>query len=584
MINSAQSEASVDLALRIVDDAWEELRRSPFVQQQLGVVPVRLPDISLTEAERRSQVGRSLLERTAVIDTDRLPHSLALTLRLVRFRAQTWAHEADWFWMVVDPLGTGFFGMFLPTAYCGGWLLNIINTQLAAYRFADVGDCDRYLGLVSDYARLIEQFAERTIGQAERGMYMPKVQAQQARVLLGALKASVVAALMVDSGRLAAVTSGAFTCELERRIETRIGPAFGQILRAISDEYLEAAPDGVGLAQYEGGREIYEELVRLHTTLGLTPEQVHARGLERLERIENSMREIRAEVGFEGDGDAFLAYLNMDPRFRATTVDGVIAVFQQYIDRLKPKIDSYFSIIPRATYGVAPLPKVLEGSMTFGYYAPPRRDHAAGCYWFNSGNMTKQALLRIGALTYHELMPGHHLHLASQQENNSLHPFRMYSAVNAYTEGWAEYAAALAGEIGLYEKPEERYGLCINDAFLTCRLVVDTGMNAFGWSLERARDFMRAHSGMTESEILTESIRYSCDIPGQSLAYKLGDMQILELRDRMRRALGTGFDIKKFHTAILGPGALPMADLEWHVDLEIERLRVEMSDATADTT
>jgi uncharacterized protein (DUF885 family) len=210
--------------------------------------------------------------------------------------------------------------------------------------------------------------------------------------------------------------------------------------------------------------------------------------------------------------------------------------------------------------------------MTFGYYDAPRPHRKEGLYLFNSANLTKQALFNIGALTYHELVPGHHLHMATQVENPLLHPFRRCCIVNAYNEGWAEYAATFAGEIGMYEQPEERYGRLVMDAFLTCRLVVDTGMNVLGWSLERARDYMRAHGGMAEAEVLTESVRYSCDLPAQALAYKLGDVQILALRDRMREALGVRFDLKEFHSAILGPGALPMPELEWHVEHEIERL------------
>jgi uncharacterized protein (DUF885 family) len=573
MTKSTQAEASIGLALRIVDDAWEELRRSLFVQLQLGVPPTRLPEVSLTEAERRSRVGRSLLDRAGAINPDALPHDLALTLRLVRFRAQVWAQEAELYWTVVDPLGTGLFGMFLPTTYCGGWLLNFINGQLATFHFIDPGDCDRYLGLVADYARLIEQFAARTAGQAERGMRLPKVQVVQARALLATFKSGVRAAVTVAPERLAVLTSSNFARELERRIAVRLEPAFDRALTALSDDYFAAAPDGVGLGQYGGGRKIYEALVKLHTTLDLTPEQVHARGLARMAEIEAAMQGIRADLGFNGDQVAFSAHLNADARWRATTVEGVAAVFQRYIDRLKPRFAEYFSVTPKATYGIAPLPEALQGSMTFGYYDPPRQGRSKGLYLFNSGNLTKQALFNIGALTYHELVPGHHLHLSTQQENPLLHPFRTYSYVNAYNEGWAEYAATLAGEIGLYEQPEERYGRLTMDAFLTCRLVVDTGMNVLGWSLERARDYMRAHSGMTETEIQTESVRYSCDIPGQSLAYKLGDVQILALRERMRRALGSRFDIKAFHAAILGPGALPMPELEWNVDREIERLR-----------
>src|SRR5690606_23859972 len=145
---------------------------------------------------------------------------------------------------------------------------------------------------------------------------------------------------------------------------------------------------------------------------------------------------------------------------------------------------------------------------------------------------------------------------------------RTHAFVNAYNEGWAEYAATLAGEVGMYQEPEERYGRLIMDAFLTCRLVVDTGMNALSWTLDQARDYMREHSGMSETEIRTETLRYSCDIPGQSLAYKLGDTRMLEMREKMRSSLGPRFDIRDFHEAVLGPGSLPLDDLVWHVEYE----------------
>jgi uncharacterized protein (DUF885 family) len=210
--------------------------------------------------------------------------------------------------------------------------------------------------------------------------------------------------------------------------------------------------------------------------------------------------------------------------------------------------------------------------MTYGYYDAPRKGCSEGRYLFNAANLVKQSLFTLAALTYHELMPGHHLHFATQHENERLHGLRKHGFVTAFNEGWAEYAAAFAGEIGLYEEPQERYGRLVMDAFLTTRLVVDTGMNVFGWSLERAREYMRAHSGMTEAEIATESVRYSCDIPGQALAYKLGDTHIMALRERVRRKLGGEFSVKQFHAAVLGSGAMPLMTLDWHVEHEIERL------------
>jgi uncharacterized protein (DUF885 family) len=554
------------IARRIVDDAWEEMRRSVHVQGQMEGVLHRLPDLSEEAAHRRSRVGRDLLARLGTVDADRLPPELALSLRLVAYRAGIWAREAQWYWTVIDPLGVGFFGMFLPTAYCGGFLLSSINNLLAEFPFKEAGDLDRYLGLVSDYGRLIDQVARRTAGQAERGMRMPKPQVPQSRALLTALRAGCARSLPVRPERLGHLSSAPFLRELEARIAGVVAPAFERALGVLSDEYLQAAPDRVGLGRFAGGSSVYAELVKLHTTLDLTPEQVHSKGLERIAQIEESMRAIRSELGFEGGAEAFLAHLNGDSRWRATTVEGVRAVFQRYIDRLQPRFSSCFRTPPAAKFSIEPLPEALQGAMTFGYYDAPRPARPRGIYFFNAHHLTRQALFNVGALTFHELMPGHHLHLCTQSESASLHPVHRFSFVNAFNEGWAEYAATLAGEIGMYEQPEERYGRLVMDAFLSCRLVVDSGMNAMGWSLERARDYMRRHSGMAEAEIQSETLRYSCDLPAQALAYKLGDAEILDMREGMRAALGRRFDLREFHDALLRMGALPLPDLRWHLE------------------
>ena len=559
------------VALAIVDDAWQELRLRLPIQLGLGETPARLPDISFEEAQRRSTVGCSLLARGALLDESALPHDLALSLRLVRFRAGIWSKEADWYWTLADPMGNGVFGMFLPTAYCGGHFLNLVHSQLAAVRLADQGNIERYVGLVTDYPRVIEQFTARTAGQAVRGIRLPKVQVLQARALLSAFKSHAREVLLPEPERLSGPPAHSAVRAIEKCLATQIEPAFDRALEGLSDAYWELAPEGVGLGQYVGGAELYRELVRLHTTLELTPEQVHARGIQRLAQIEAEMRAIRAELRFEGDGAAFVEYLNGIPQWRADTAVGISALFQRYIDRCKPHVEEYFGAAPKATYGVAELPEALQGSMTFGYFDGPTRERARGLYLFNTKNLTARSLFNLAALTYHELVPGHHLHFAMQLENSALHPFRSHSFVNSYVEGWAEYAAQFAGEIGLYKEPEERYGRLAMDAFLTCRLVVDTGMNALGWSLEGAREYMREHSGIAEAEITTETLRYSCDIPGQSLVYKLGDAQIFALRGRMRTALGADFDLREFHAAVLGAGSLPLGDLEWHVAHEMER-------------
>jgi len=572
---SSSVDEQVGLALRVIDDAWSELARS----QQPFFRTLGLPRVAEEDIRRKSAVGRDLLSRIDRLELATLPDELALTVQVARWRAATWANEHEWYWTVFDPMGVGLFAQFAATAYCGGFVLNLALTALQNFRFTETADCDRYLALVSDYARLVDQLAARTRGQTARGIRMPRVQAAEAQPLVRRLGQHSQQALGVADERLAAIDAGGFMSELRRRIAERIVPAFEAFAAEVGPEYVAAAPEAVGMAHYPRGRETYAALVKLQTTLDITPEQVHATGLQRMAQIRAQMAAIRAEERFAGDDCSYRAMLDADERWRARDSDAVASFFQSYIDRIKSRLDSYFFFGPKAGYGVRPLPPALEATMTFGYYDEPKPDCPEGYFFFNAANLTKAGLYNLGPLTYHELVPGHHFHFATQQENPALHPLRLYSFVNAYNEGWAEYAATLAGEMGLYPQPAERFGRLVMDAFLTCRLVVDTGMNALGWSLERAREYMRENSFMPETEIRSESVRYSCDIPAQALAYKLGDAEILQMRERMRSALGASFDIREFHDAVLRPGALPLPLLTAHAAKQTKR-RLQASIAT----
>jgi uncharacterized protein (DUF885 family) len=270
------------------------------------------------------------------------------------------------------------------------------------------------------------------------------------------------------------------------------------------------------------------------------------------------MSELLGRIGFDGTPEGYLRTIERDPAWRAEGEEALSAVFNRYIARIEPHIDACFRFKPTADHGVEALPRAFASSMTFGYYDAPNPDHPIGRYLFNAENLAGNALANVAALNYHELVPGHHFHLASQRENEALHPVRANSFVNAFNEGWAEYAATLAGEMGMYREPEEQFGRLMMDSFLTCRLVVDTGMNALGWTLEQARDYLRANSFMPETEIRSETLRYSSDIPGQSLAYKIGEDYLVARREEMRARLGERFDIRDFHDAVLMPGALPL--------------------------
>ena len=516
--------------------------------------------VDLSAARGRQVAGARLQTRIAGLELSLLPEALRLAIEVVRERAIGWAVEEDWYWTVFDPGASGLFAMFAPTPYGGNFILQALSGEMRAMPLADEASRYRYRAAICDFADIVRQFDERTRGQTKRNILMPRAQAEAARLLVGQMRSLHLAGLLVTDDRLP--DQDAFKRDVIRLLDDKVRPAFDGLAAAIDDDYLSRTRETVGLSQYPNGPEIYAHLVRMHGSTDLSPAEVHQIGLERVARIRSEMRTARADAGFNGDDQAYRARLDADPYWRAETADAIAAFFQRYVDRFDPHVDALFPVRPKATFGVTPLPEALSAATTFGYYRPasPAMPHAE--YVFNAVNLGSGGLCHLGALNYHELVPGHHLHLATQAENEALPFVRRKYLPTAFTEGWAEYAATLAGEVGMYATPAERFGRLVSEAFLACRLVVDTGMNALGWSLDKARAYMRENSFMPDAEIRSETLRYSCDIPGQALGYKLGDRALLAMRARMAAALGDGFALRDFHGAVLGVGALPLPVLD----------------------
>jgi uncharacterized protein (DUF885 family) len=566
-LNEAEmSDDTINRALRIADDA-----RTRIELNDIQPLCARLPDLSLEGAKARAEAGRAILRDIAALRLEALPAELRLTIEIIRGRAEYWAVQEDWYWTVFDPSGGEMFAMFAPTPYGGGMAIASVARELARMPLESDAARFRYLSALADFGVLLDQFAARTRGQAERGIYMPRAQAEAALRLLERWPREHGATLQVSDTRLPG--HDAFKRDVTRMIDAHVLGGFARLTAVLDASYMGSVSDSVGMMHYPDGAEIYASLVRWHGSTTLSPQEVHELGLGRIAAIRADMAKVRAEARFDGDDHAYRAHLDADPAWRADTPEAIAAVFRRYIDRLAPHLPDLFNTLPRATYGVRPLPDALTEAMTFGYYDPSTREHPHGDYVFNARNLAKAGLFNLAALNYHELAPGHHLHLALQTENESLPWLRSHTYPTAYVEGWAEYAATLAGEIGMYENPPERFGRLVSEAFLACRLVVDTGMNALGWSLEQARAFMRDDSFMPETEIRSETLRYSSDIPGQALAYKLGEFALQAMRTRMAKALGDRFALADFHDAVLGVGAIPLPLLERHIDTLIAAQR-----------
>ena len=348
-------------------------------------------------------------------------------------------------------------------------------------------------------------------------------------------------------------------------IEEQINPAFRELLEFLESEYLPAArPPGIGALP--GGKQVYSRLAQHFTTTELTPDEIHEIGLREVARIRGEMETVIDTVGFDGDIAAFNEFLRTDPQFYYETPEALLEGYQAVSKRLDPGLVNLFGKLPRAPYGVRPIPDEEAPDTTTAYYMRPAIDGSRpGWYYVNLFQPEVRPKFEMEVLSVHESVPGHHLQISLAQELTGLPEFRRNGGFTAFIEGWGLYSERLGYDMGLYEDPYSRYGQLVYDMWRAVRLVVDTGIHYFGWSRQKAIDYFIANAAKSEADIINEIDRY-IGWPGQALAYKIGQMKMLELRGEAETALGEDFDIRAFHDHMLGAGALPLDILERRMD------------------
>jgi uncharacterized protein (DUF885 family) len=345
-------------------------------------------------------------------------------------------------------------------------------------------------------------------------------------------------------------------------IREAVVPAYGEFLDFMVKAYIPGARQTIGASELPRGREYYASRIRQFTTLDLSAEEIHQLGLAEVARIRQEMDAIIREVDFEGDFAAFLAFLRTDPRFYAQSAEELLKEASYLAKRMDGKLPSLFKTLPRMPYGVEPVPAHMAPKYTAGRYVGTSPGSTQpGLYWVNTYALETRPLYALPALTLHEAVPGHHLQGALAQEMENLPDFRRFSYISAFGEGWGLYSEWLGIEAGIYTDPYSRFGRLTYEMWRACRLVVDTGLHAFGWSRQRALDYLASQTALSLHEVTTETDRY-ISWPGQALAYKLGEMKIRQLRRRAEEALGERFDVREFHDALLRNGSVPLPVLE----------------------
>ena len=347
-------------------------------------------------------------------------------------------------------------------------------------------------------------------------------------------------------------------------IINKINPAYTKLNNFLKNEYLPKSRDSIGIQDIPNGRKYYEYLARYYTTTDLTPQEIHDIGLAEIKRIRSEMEDIIAEVNWDGDFDSFLNYLRTSPRFyydNSEDLFNAYLIMSKTIDPLLPKL---FKTFPRAPYGVIPIPAESAPFTTTAYYNSPSPGRP-GYFYANLYKPESRPKYEIPVLTVHEAVPGHHFQISIAQELENVPNFRKYQGITAFVEGWGLYSEELGEYINLYDDPYDKFGQLTYDMWRAIRLVVDTGMHYMDWSRDDAVDLFLKNSAKSELDIQNEVDRYIA-WPGQALAYKIGQLKILELRNKSESMLGDKYDIKDFHYEVLKRGSLPLELLEFYID------------------
>jgi uncharacterized protein (DUF885 family) len=348
-------------------------------------------------------------------------------------------------------------------------------------------------------------------------------------------------------------------------IRTSVVPAYRDLLKYVQEEYRPAARPGIAAGELPRGAEFYQSRIRYFTSLDLTPGQVHATGLSEVQRIRLEMQSILQKIGFQGGFKEFIEFLRSEPSFYAATPEELLKVTALVLKRIDGELPRLFKTLPRLPYGIKPIPAFSAPGNTTAYYMPGSGDGTrAGAYYVNTYDLKSRPFYEIEALSLHEAVPGHHLQIALQQELTDLPNFRRFGGFTSFVEGWALYSERLGLELGFYQDPYSDFGRLSYEMWRACRLVVDTGMHALGWSRQQAIDFMLENTSSTELNIINEVDRYIA-WPGQALAYKIGELKIRELRQKAEQQLGGRFNIREFHDVVLLAGAVPLDVLEQRV-------------------
>ncbi|SOB88191.1 Uncharacterized conserved protein, DUF885 familyt [Sphingomonas guangdongensis] len=557
----AAATPSQDLQQLLAEHWTVTLRESPQLASSVGVhdYDTELGDPSLAAEDRRAAQSAAFLSRLRAIPDEGLS-GIERTNKAILAR------------LLAEDVEANRFGQraILFTSYSSPWQgMAGLGERLA---FRGKQDFANYLARLDKWPAVNDQLIAITANAIRDGYVQPCV-------ALAGFERSITGVITADpaTSRFYAPFRGprpadaspaewaALQSSATRVIADRVSPAYAKFATFYRTTYLPKCARTVGVSAQPGGRAYYAFRVRQLTTTTYTPAQIHRIGLDEVARIRRAMTGVAVAAGYP-TREAFVAELRTNPRYYVKSPDELLAAAALVAKTIDGKLPQLFHRLPRLPYGIRAIPAETAEGTTTAYYGPGSPPNGlAGTYYVNTSKLDQRPLWELPSLTAHEAVPGHHNQIATQQEL-ALPPLRTrLASFTAFTEGWALYAETLGEEMGLYDTPEKRMGRLSYDMWRACRLVVDTGIHAQGWTKERAVAFMLDNTALSAANIDAEVNRY-ISWPGQALGYKLGELKILELRARAQKALGVRFDLASFNDTVLEQGSVPLDVLERHVD------------------
>ena len=542
-----------------LDENWQDsMEKSPLFASLLGDKRYddKVSSNSIEDFFLEKEYESYVLEVLSQIDPNNLSEEDQLNYRLLKsdYEISLEGREYPGYYMRLNQRGG------VQDYYLYGNRLNF--TDLQSYK--------NWFERVKGYTQNVRNSLEINKEGLELGYTQPKLVTRGVSAQIGAMLERDIEdhpyfKIFKNVGDVASPEDAlALQNEVKEYIQNVLNPTYQELYDFLINEYLPESRDTIGISDVPNGKEWYEYLARYHTTTNLTPDEIHEIGLREVAKIRAEMEGIIEQVGWEGDFNSFLQYLRTDSRFYYETGEELLQAYRAMSKEIDAYMPTLFNKLPRAPYGVIPIPMESAPFTTTAYYNAPSEGRP-GYYYANLYMPEVRPKYEIPVLSVHEAVPGHHHQIALAQEMENVPNFRKYLSITAFVEGWGLYSEQLGESMGIYDDPYDKFGQLTYDMWRAVRLVVDTGMHYKDWSREDAVKLFLENTAKTEQDINNEVDRYIA-WPGQALAYKIGQLKIMELRDKSKEALGDDFDIKDFHDHILSFGSIPLSILEEKVD------------------